>query len=113
MAKPTNFVPVNLTDMNIADLLPPFLVPKNITNSTVSVELSESKSVYYGTYEDLEIYAGGHSRASIKNEIRTEISVLWKDLVHERYTRLAPYAQSLKEKLQELFKENLDGVSKT
>ena len=111
--KPTNFIPVNLTDMNIADLLPPFLKPKSINNSNVTIELSETKSVYYGTYEDLEIYAGGHSRASIESEITSEISVLWKDIVHEQYTRLSPYAQSLKDKLQGLFKENLGGVSKT
>ena len=103
-------IPVDLTDMNIKDLLPPFLEPNNLTNVSVTIELSESKSVYYGTYEDLEIFAGGHSRESIESEIRSEISVLWRDLVQERYTDIAPYAQRIKETLQELFKETSYGV---
>lgn len=105
-----NIIPVDLTDMNIKDLLPPFLEPNNLANVSVTIELSESKSVYFGTYEDLEIFAGGLSRASIESEIRSEISVLWRDLVQERYTELTPYAQHIKETLQELFKETSYGV---
>lgn len=105
-----SIIPVDLTDMNIKDLLPPFLEPNNLANVSVTIELSESKSVYYGTYEDLEIFAGGHSRASIESEIRSEISVLWRDLAQERYTDLTPYAQHIKKTLQELFKETSYGV---
>lgn len=110
--KLTKFVLVDLTDMRIQDLLPPFLEPRNLTNSNVIIELSDNQSVYYGTYDELEIYAGGHTRASIESEIRSEITVLWKDLVRERYTKLSPYAHLLKEKLRVLFKEKSDGLKK-
>ena len=106
----TEFVPVDLADMRIQDLLPPFLEPRDAINSKVTIELSDNKSVYFGTFDELEIYAGGHTRASIESEIRSEITVLWKDLVRERYTNLSPYAQLLKEKLSALFKEKSDGV---
>lgn len=106
----TEFVPVDLTDMKIQDLLPPFLEQRNAIDSKVTIELSDNKSVYFGTFEELEIYAGGHTRASIESEIRSELTVLWKDLVRERYTNLSPYAQSLKEKLSVLFKEKPDGA---
>lgn len=105
----SRFVPVDSTDMKIEDLLPPFLEPKNIANSKVNIELTDNESVYCGTYDDLDILAGGYSRASIESEIRSEISVLWKDLVREKYTKLSPYAQSLKEKLHHSFKEKLAG----
>ncbi len=106
----TEFVPVDLTDMKIQDMLPPFLEQRNAIDSKVTIELSDNKSVYFGTFEELEIYAGGHTRASIESEIRSELTVLWKDLVRERYTNLSPYAQSLKEKLSVLFKEKPDGA---
>lgn len=105
----SRFVPVDVTDMKIEDLLPPFLEPKNIANSIVNIELTDNESFYRGTYEDLDILAGGYSRAGIESEIRSEISVLWKDLVREKYTKLSPYAQSLKEKLHRSFKEKFDG----
>ena len=105
----SRFVPVDSTDMKIEDLLPPFLEPKNIANSIVNIELTDNESFYRGTYEDLDILAGGYSRAGIESEIRSEISVLWKDLVREKYTKLSPYAQSLKEKLHHSFREKLNG----
>lgn len=105
------FVPVDLKDMKIEDLLPSFLEVKGKFDSSVKIELCDDQSVYYGTYEPLEIYAGGHSRASIESEIRSELSVLWKDIVKESDENLSVLARLMKQKLFSMFREKSDAVA--
>ena len=105
------FVPVDLTDMKIEDLIPTFLEVKGKFDSSVKIELCDDQSVYYGTYKPLEIYAGGHSRASIENEIRSELSVLWKEIVKESDENLSYLARSMKQKLYSMFREKSDAVA--
>lgn len=97
--------PVNTSDIDIVDLLPEYLKPREVNSLRVNVELSEDKQTYFARLDELGIDHAAYTRADLIDGLQAEIDFLWRNIAQEQSENLTAKAFALKAELLRLFKE--------